>query len=62
MAVLVVLFASLLVFRGMGALGVTAFATWQDSTRHALALMFLFTGMAHFNRMKHDLARVVPRV
>jgi uncharacterized membrane protein len=62
MAVLVVLFASWLVFRGIGALGVASFASWQDSARYALAVMFVFTGIAHFNKMKHDLARMVPEV
>ncbi len=62
MAVLIVLFASWNIFRGIGATGVSALATWRDSARYALVVMFLFTGVAHFNRMKHDLARMVPRV
>lgn len=62
MAVLVVLFGSWLVFRGIGALGLAAFATWQDSARYALATMFAFTGVAHFTKMKHDLARMIPDV
>jgi uncharacterized membrane protein len=60
MAVLLVLFGSWLLLRGAGALGVTALATWHDSVRYALAIMFLFTGMAHFNKMRHDLARMIP--
>ncbi len=60
MAVLIILFASWLILRGTGALGVTALATWRDSLRHALAVMFVFTGAAHFNRMRHDLARMIP--
>ncbi len=43
-------------------MGVQAFATWVSSARYALALMFLFTSTAHFTKMKHDLARMVPRV
>ena len=39
-----------------------ALATWQHSACYALALMFVFTGIAHFNRLKHDLARMVPDV
>ncbi len=39
-----------------------ALATWHDSARFALALMFAFTGIAHFNRMKRDLVRMVPAV
>jgi uncharacterized membrane protein len=62
MLVLIILFASCLVLRGIGALGVTALATWQHSACYALAVMFVFTGTAHFNRMKHDLVRMVPAV
>jgi len=62
MVVLIILFASCLVLRGIGALGVTALATWQHSACYALAVMFVFTGTAHFNRMKHDLVRMVPAV
>jgi uncharacterized membrane protein len=62
MAILVILVVSWLVFRSVGALGVAALATWQDSARHALAVMFFFTGSAHFNKMKHDLAQMVPKV
>jgi hypothetical protein len=36
-----------LVFRGLGALGAGALDTWVDSTRVALALMFLFTAATH---------------
>jgi uncharacterized membrane protein len=62
MAVLIILFTSWLAFRGIGALGVAAFATWQHSACYALAVMFVFTGIAHFNQMKHDLVRMVPAV
>jgi len=61
-AVLIVLFASWLVFRAAGAMGVTALATWRDSARYALAVMFVFTGIAHFNHLKHELAKMVPRI
>jgi uncharacterized membrane protein len=57
-AVLLVL--ATLVFRALGALGVDAFGTWVDSARVALAMMFLFTATAHFNRMKDDLTQMVP--
>ena len=60
MVVLLVLFGSWLILRGVGALGVTTLATWHDSVRYALAVMFVFTGVAHFNRMRHDLARMIP--
>ena len=62
MVVLIVLFGAWLVFRGIGALGVDALATWQHSAGYALALMFVFAGIAHFNRLKHDLVRMVPSV
>jgi uncharacterized membrane protein len=60
MIVLVVLFASWLILRGIGALGVSALATWHDSVRCALAVMFVFTGIAHFNKMRHDLVKMIP--
>jgi uncharacterized membrane protein len=60
MLALLVLFASLLVFRASGAWGVSIFATWMNSTRFALAVMFLFTSAAHFTKMRHDLARMMP--
>ena len=60
MAVLIVLFASWLIFRGLGVLGISTLATWRDSVRHALAVMFVFTATAHFNKMKHDLAKMMP--
>lgn len=62
MVVLIVLLASWVVFRAVGALGVHGLAEWSSSARYALAVMFVFTGMAHFTKTKHDLARMVPRV
>jgi len=60
MIVLGLLFTAWLGLRGMGALGVSALSTWHDSACYALAVMFVFTGIAHFNKMKHDLVRMVP--
>lgn len=60
MAVLILLLASWLLLRLAGTLGVHALATWHDAARYALAVMFAFTGMAHFNRMRHDLVKMVP--
>ena len=60
MIVLFVLFGAWLLLRGVGALGVTPLATWHDSGRYALAVMFVFTGVAHFNKLRHDLARMIP--
>jgi len=60
MAVLIVLFASWVIFRGMGAVGVHALASWRESACYALAVMFVFTATAHFAKMKHDLVKMVP--
>src|SRR5271155_1835067 len=62
MKLVILLLISLLVFRAAGALGVVALASWIVATRCALALMFVVTGIAHFNNTRHDLARMVPRV
>jgi uncharacterized membrane protein len=60
MLVLIVLLMSWLAFRVMGATGVHALASWRDSARYALVVMFVFTATAHFNRMKHDLVKMIP--
>jgi len=60
MAVLIVLLGSWVILRGIGALGVSLLATWRDSARYALAIMFVFTATAHFSKMKHDLSQMVP--
>jgi uncharacterized membrane protein len=59
-AVLVVLFGSLVVFRGLGFAGVTAFSSWLSCARVALATMFLFTAVSHFAPMRKDLIAMVP--
>ena len=43
-------------------MGVSALGTGRGSACYALALMFVFTAMAHFNKMKHDLVRMVPAI
>ena len=60
MLVLIVLLAAWLVFRAIGAAGVHVLASWQHSALYALAVMFVFTATAHFNKMKHDLAQMIP--
>lgn len=60
MIVLIVLFGSWLVFRGIGAVGYHAFATWHDAARYALATMFTFTGISHFTKLKDDMVRMMP--
>src|SRR5215208_6687374 len=61
MVVLGVLFASLLLFGGLGAFGVEPFTTWQVSAAWALAVMFLFTASAHFTKTREDLIAMVPK-
>jgi uncharacterized membrane protein len=58
---LVVLFVSLLVFRGLGVLGVPLFLTWHDSALWALSVMILLTASAHFTSLKEDLIKMVPK-
>ncbi len=60
MLVLLVLLSSWLLFRAVGMAGVHALASWQNSARYALVVMFIFTATAHFNKMKHDLAQMIP--
>ena len=60
MIVLFVLLISLLFYRAIGALGVTALASWAGATRYALATMLVFTASAHFTKMKIDLLRMMP--
>jgi len=60
MLVLVVLLVSWLALRGIGAAGVHALGSCHDSARYALVVMFMFTATAHFNKMKHDLAQMIP--
>ena len=61
MLVLVVLVASVLIFRGLGFAGVSALASWPAAVRDGLAVMLLFTASAHFTTMKEDLIRMTPR-
>jgi uncharacterized membrane protein len=51
--VLIVLGAALVLARMAGAAGVEFLDSWP-------AAMLLFTASAHFNAMRHDLARMVP--
>lgn len=62
MAVLIVLLVSWAVLRMAGAAGVSAMDSWRDAARYALVVMFIFTATAHFNKMKYDLARMIPPV
>jgi uncharacterized membrane protein len=61
MLVLIVLVASILIFRGLGLAGAASFASWSADVRDGLAVMLLFTGSAHFTPMKEDLIRMTPQ-
>jgi len=43
-----------------GAFGLESMDSWPAPTRVGLAAMFVFTGVAHFSRMRGDLIRMVP--
>lgn len=60
MAPLIVLVGVWLASRGLGALGIGLFTSWQTDAAYALAAMFLFTASAHFTSMREDLIRMVP--
>jgi len=60
MQVLAVLFGSLVVYRAVGAAGVSLFSSWIVSARFALVTMFVFTAASHFAPMKRDLIAMVP--
>src|SRR5262245_4193125 len=60
MAVLAVLFGSLVICRFLGVAGVGAFDSWLVCARVSLAVMFVFTATAHFTPMKRDLIAMVP--
>jgi uncharacterized membrane protein len=63
MVVLVVLLVSLVLFVGLGSLGVGALSTWHEVVAWALATMFLFTASSHFvARTREDLIAMVPGV
>ena len=55
-----VMLGAVLAARGMGAAGVEFLGSWKAATRAGLAVMFVFTAAAHFNRMRLDLIRMVP--
>jgi uncharacterized membrane protein len=50
----------ILISGALGSLGVEWFASWKTCVRAGLTGMFLFTGVAHFNKMRRDLMRMVP--
>ncbi len=36
------------------------FVPWRDAARIGIAALFLFTGAAHFSKLKRDMAAMVP--
>jgi uncharacterized membrane protein len=61
MAPLVVLVGGWLLLRTLGLGGVDALDGWQPALRGALAMMFAFTGVAHFGaKWRADLIAMVP--
>lgn len=59
-APLILLLLALPALRALGELGVAPLASWQGAARYALALMFVFTGIAHFTGKRASLLRMVP--
>jgi uncharacterized membrane protein len=57
---LYVMLAALLAARAAGALGAGFGDDWRSATRIGLAVMFVFTGLAHFGRTRTDLIGMVP--
>jgi hypothetical protein len=49
--------AGIAVARVAGAIGWPALDGWQIAVRVGLAIMFVFTGVAHFARTRADLVR-----
>ena len=55
-----VMIAGIAAARVVGAIGWRALDDWQVATRVGLAVMFVFTGIAHFTTTRVDLIRMVP--
>ena len=55
-----VMAAAIVALRALGALAWPALDDWRTATRLGLAVMFFFTGIAHFTRTRQDLIRMVP--
>jgi uncharacterized membrane protein len=57
---LIVLTLGILISYILGSLGIEWLASWKACVRVGFAGMFLFTGAAHFNKMRLDLVKMVP--
>jgi uncharacterized membrane protein len=55
-----VMLAGILLARAAGYLGVPSLGDWHAATRVGMAVMFIFTGLAHFTRTRGDLVKMVP--
>jgi uncharacterized membrane protein len=62
MIVLLVLFIATLLARLLGVIGISLLDSWPAAARTGLCAMFVFTALAHFNSMRHELARMVPPI
>lgn len=60
MASLIVLAISTGVIRALGWFGVEAFSSWQSAVLYGLAVMFTFTAINHFTKVKEDMIKMVP--
>jgi uncharacterized membrane protein len=60
MVPLLVLIVTTLLARLVGRFGAAPLRNWPAATRVGLAVMFLFTAVAHFNSMRADMIRMVP--
>jgi uncharacterized membrane protein len=55
-----VMIAGIAAARVVGAIGWQPLDDWRIATRAGLAVMFIFTGVAHFTATRADLVRMVP--
>ncbi|MEP7272535.1 MAG: DoxX family membrane protein [Acidobacteriota bacterium] len=60
MIVFYLMLGAILAARAAGTLGLQALDDWAVATRVGLAVMFVFTGIAHFTKTRDDLMRMVP--
>ena len=60
MIVLFVLVITALAARTLGGMGVDVLDSWPGAVRAGLAVMLVFTAIAHFKALKTDLVRMVP--
>jgi hypothetical protein len=49
-----------LIVQAVATLVARVFLPWLDAVRASLVVMFLFTASAHFTRLRHDLAAMIP--